>query len=69
MNLVCGRVSRFTLGGCPMDIIILFLLLATAGLMLLDAPRRYILTSWLVTAVLIAGLYKLHATSTLNLSF
>lgn len=52
-----------------MDIIILFLLLVTGGLMLLNAPRSYILASWLVTAILIAGLFKLHATSTLNLSF
>lgn len=52
-----------------MDIIILFLLMATGGLMLLDAPRRYIIASWIITAVLIAGLFKYHVTSALGLSF
>lgn len=52
-----------------MDIIILFLLVVTGGLMLRDAPRRYILASWFLTAILIAGLFKHHVTSALGLSF
>jgi type IV secretory pathway TrbD component len=52
-----------------MDIIILFLLVVTGGLMLRGAPRGLILTSWFITAVLILALFKHHATSALNLSF
>lgn len=65
--------STDTKSGAPgvtvMDIIILFLLVVTGGLMLLDAPRRYIIASWLLTAFLIVGLFKHHITSALNLSF
>lgn len=52
-----------------MDIIILFVLLAVAFFMLLDASRLLVLSTWFVAAVLIAGLFLQHATSTLNLSF
>ena len=52
-----------------MDIVILFLLLATGALMHLGAPRRIILASWIVSAILIAGLFKYHVTSALGLSF
>jgi hypothetical protein len=52
-----------------MDIVILFLLVLTGGLMLLDAPRRVILGSWFAAALLIAALFKHHVTSALNLSF
>lgn len=52
-----------------MDIIILLLLVLTGGLMLLKAPQRYILASWLLAALLIAGLFNHHVSSGLNLSF
>ena len=52
-----------------MDIIILFLLLLTGGLMLFNASHRLTLLSWIVSAFLIAGLLNHHVSSTLNLSF
>lgn len=52
-----------------MDIIILLVLLLTAGLMLARAPRNAVLAAWLVSACLIAGLFNQHATSILPLSF
>jgi type IV secretory pathway TrbD component len=52
-----------------MDIIILFLLVVTGGLMLRGASRGLIIASWFLTAVLIAGLFNHHVTSGLNLSF
>lgn len=52
-----------------MDIIILFLLVATGALMLCGASTRLILSSWFLTAVLMAGLFKFHVTSALGLSF
>jgi hypothetical protein len=64
-----GAAPRQDFKDQPMDIIILFLLVVTGGLMLRGAPRGLILTSWFITAVLILALFKHHATSALNLSF
>lgn len=52
-----------------MDIIILFVLLITCGLMLRGAPRGLILASWFLAAALISLLFKFHATSVLHLNF
>ena len=52
-----------------MDIVILFLLVLASGLMLFRAPPRAILATWIVAAILIAGLFQHHATSALDLSF
>jgi hypothetical protein len=52
-----------------MDIIIMFLLLATALMMLRDASRPAILVAWLAAAALSAGLFNHHVTSALSLSF
>lgn len=52
-----------------MDIIILLLMLLTGGLMLFDASHRVTLACWIVTALLIAGLFNYHVSSSLNLSF
>ena len=52
-----------------MDIIILLLLLLTGGLMVFGAPHRATLACWIVAAVLIAGLFNYHVSSSLTLSF
>ena len=52
-----------------MDIIILALLLTTAILMVRGAPRKWILTSWIVAFVLMLALFRYHVSSPLDLSF
>lgn len=52
-----------------MDIIILVLLLVTVVLVLKAAPRKWIITAWLVTLVLTLALFRYHVTSPLDLSF
>jgi hypothetical protein len=52
-----------------MDIVIMALLLVTAILVYRGAPRKWILTSWIVTLVLMLGLFRYHVTSPLDLSF
>lgn len=52
-----------------MDIIILVLLLATALLIVKGAKRGLILSMWIITLVLMLGLFRYHVTSALDLSF
>lgn len=52
-----------------MDIIILVLLLITALLIVKGARRGVILSLWIVSLVLMLGLFKYHVTSALDLSF
>lgn len=52
-----------------MDIIILLLLLLTGSLMIYGAPHRLTLAGWILAAILIAGLFNYHVSSSLNLSF
>lgn len=52
-----------------MDIIILALLLITAILVVRGAPRKWILTGWLLALVLMLALFRYHMTSPLDLSF
>ena len=52
-----------------MDIIILALLLATAIMIVRGAAPKWILTTWIVTLVLMLGLFRYHVTSPLDLSF
>ena len=52
-----------------MDIIILFLLLATALAIWRGAPRWLVMTGWAVALVLMLGLFRYHVTSSLGLSF
>jgi hypothetical protein len=52
-----------------MDIIIMALLLTTVVLVVRGAPRKWILATWLVTLVLMLGLFRYHVTSPLDLSF
>jgi hypothetical protein len=52
-----------------MDILILFLLLFTALAIWRGAPRRLVLSCWLVALALMLGLFRYHVTSSLGLSF
>lgn len=52
-----------------MDIIILALLFVTVILVLKAAPRKWILALWIVSLVLMLGLFRYHVTSALDLSF
>lgn len=52
-----------------MDIIILFLLLFTGMAIWRGAPRWLVLGCWIVTLVLMLGLFRYHVTSSLGLSF
>lgn len=52
-----------------MDIIILVLLLVTALLIVKGAKRGLVLSLWLITLVLMLGLFRYHVTSALDLSF
>lgn len=52
-----------------MDIIILFLLLFAAVAIWQGAPRWLVLSCWMVTLVLMLGLFRHHVTSALGLSF
>ncbi len=52
-----------------MDIIILVLLLATALLIVKGAKRGLILSMWIITLVLMLGLFRYHVSSALDLSF
>ena len=52
-----------------MDIIILFLLLFTAVAIWRGAPRWLVLGCWMVTFLLMLGLFRYHVTSALGLSF
>lgn len=52
-----------------MDIIILALLLITALLIIAGVRRGVVLAMWLVTLVLMLGLFRYHVTSALDLSF
>lgn len=57
------------LGAARMDIIILFLLLFTAASIWRGAPRPLVLSCWVAALVLMLGLFRYHATSSLGLSF
>lgn len=52
-----------------MDIIILALLMVTVVLVIKSAPRKWIITTWLVALVLMLALFRYHVTSPLDLSF
>ena len=52
-----------------MDIIILFLLFFTALAIWRGAPRRLVLSCWVLALVLMLGLFRYHVTSSLGLSF
>lgn len=52
-----------------MDIIILALLFATVVMVLKAAPRKWIITTWVVALVLMLALFRYHVTSPLDLSF
>ena len=52
-----------------MDIIILFLLLATSLAVWQGAPRGLVLGGWAVALLLMLGLFRYHVTSSLGLSF
>lgn len=52
-----------------MDIIILALLFVTVVLVLKAAPRKWIITTWVVALILMLALFRYHVTSPLDLSF
>lgn len=52
-----------------MDIIILALLFVTVILVLRAASRKLILTFWILSLILMLGLFRYHVTSALDLSF
>jgi Family of unknown function (DUF5993) len=52
-----------------MDIIILVLLAITAFLIVRGAKRGLILSLWVISLVLMLGLFRYHVTSALDLSF
>ncbi|WP_421693898.1 DUF5993 family protein [Aestuariivirga sp.] len=52
-----------------MDIIILFLLLFTALAIWRSAPPWLVVSCWVVSLVLMLGLFDHHVTSSLGLSF
>ncbi len=52
-----------------MDIIILALLLVTAILIVKGAKRGLILSFWVLSLVLMLGLFRYHVSSALDLSF
>ncbi len=52
-----------------MDIVILVLLLITAVLIVKGSKRGLILSFWVISLVLMLGLFRYHVTSALDLSF
>ena len=52
-----------------MDVIILVLLFITALLILKGAKRGLILSLWVLSLILMLGLFRYHVTSALDLSF
>ena len=52
-----------------MDIVILVLLLITAILIVKGSKRGLILSVWVISLVLMLGLFRYHVTSALDLSF
>ena len=52
-----------------MDILILFVLLATGIALWREAPRWLVLCGWTLALVMMLGLFRYHVTSSLGLSF
>ncbi|MFN8125270.1 MAG: DUF5993 family protein [Candidatus Nanopelagicales bacterium] len=52
-----------------MDIIILVLLMITAFLIVRGAKRGLIISLWVISLILMLGLFRYHVTSALDLSF
>lgn len=52
-----------------MDIIILALLLATAVVIMRSTNRALVIGIWVITLVLMLGLFKYHVSDPLTLSF
>ena len=57
------------MGRGGMDIIILILLLITGLAIWRGAARWLILSGWMLTLLLMLGLFRFHVTSALGLSF